>query len=99
MSLYKHIELKDKIAIIQAAETESVHAIAKRTKRSRKAIQKILKNKETYLHAVEVGKCQKLKTVKKPKFRDIDASMIAWVKNIRSQNETITGDLMKVREF
>lgn len=97
MPAKRSISLKEKAEFIHANEAgESKHAIAKRVGRDVSVIRRIIDNKEAILHELENGTNGKMKRLKKPKFRDVDISLVGWMKYARSQNLPVSGETMKV---
>jgi IS30 family transposase len=93
----KSLSLKDKGEIIRAHETgERKRTIANRIGRHHSVVQRVINDKEKIKAALEDGKNAKLKRLKQPRYIDVDASMIGWLKYMRSENVPATGDLMKV---
>ena len=45
---------------------------------------------------IEAGKNPKLKRLKRPRYADVDSSVLGWLKYIRSENLPVTGDLLQV---
>jgi IS30 family transposase len=92
----KSLSIK-KLEIIWANEAgEKKRAIAKRIGRHQKVVQRVLKAKQKILDAIEAGKNPKLKRLKRPRYADVDSSVLGWLKYIRSENLPVTGDLLKV---
>lgn len=96
----KNYSLKDHLGIIRSKEAgESIHSIHNRMNCSRTMIQKVLRRKNKILDALAAGKSDKLKRLKKVKYLDVELSLLPWIKEARSQNIPITGDLMRVRFY
>ena len=99
MPAKRSLSLKEKAEIIRAHEAgENKHAVANRLGRDRKIIRRVIKNKDAILHEIENGKSVKMKRIKKPKYIDVDASLVGWMKFARSQNIPISGEILKVRQ-
>ena len=97
MAPKKSLSLKDKEAIIRAKDVgESNYKIAERFDRNPSVTRAVYKRKDSILHAIETGKNLKLKRLKKPRYLDIDISLVGWLKHARSQNIPISGDMLKV---
>ena len=92
--------LKEQRDIVHANESgESRHVLANRFNCDRSTISRLIKRKDKILEALASGKSENLKRIKKVKYLDVEVSLIPWIKEARSQNIPITGDLMRVWFF
>uniref|UniRef100_A0A915E6V4 HTH CENPB-type domain-containing protein n=1 Tax=Ditylenchus dipsaci TaxID=166011 RepID=A0A915E6V4_9BILA len=60
---------------------------------------RILKEKESVIEAFESGSQAKRIRLKTGKHEQIEEAVVTWLKQIRSQNIPISGDLLKVSDF
>lgn len=91
------ITLEEKKAIIEAADKKNNTELAKDFGIARGTIHGILKDKASILEVVDRGSKSKRARVTSGRNEHLDEALIQWIKQVRSQNVPITGDLLKVR--
>ena len=92
----KSLDLAKKLEIIKKSAVTSKHQLARDFNLPTVTIRNVLNNKENILQALEEGKNPKCKRMKQPQSPILEASLLNWIGNVRSQNKPVTGDLLKV---
>ena len=88
------VKLDTKKAIIEAAEKNNNKSeLAKQFNIPRGTLMGILKEKDTVLKAIGEGSKAKRARLTTGKHEDMEASLIHWIKTVRSQNIPVTDDL------
>lgn len=96
------IDLKKKI--IDEQETHPRKSYAdfakqfsdKKTKLTNENIKRIFRDKEKILEAIDEGAGAKRKRLRAAKDTELEAAVLTWFKQVRSQNVAVTGPFLKV---
>lgn len=92
----QQISVETKKQIIDASATKSYNDLATDFKLSKSTISTIVKDKETILAAIDGGTKAKRKRLRTAKDTDLEAAVLTWFQQVRSQNVIISGPLLKV---
>ena len=91
------VTLSVKKTIIEAAaKNNNKTVLAKQFNIPRTTVNEILKNKETILEAIKHGGSAKRARLKMGKHAEMEEALVLWIKQVRSQNLPINGELVKV---
>jgi hypothetical protein len=91
------ITLDKKKAIIDAAtKNKNKTALAKQFKLPESTIRRILKDEEAILKATEEGSIAKRARLTKGKHEEMEEALVLWIKQVRSQNLPVSGEIVKV---
>jgi len=92
----QQISIEKKKQIIDASATKSYGQLATDFGLSSSSIAKIVQNKTKILTAIEEGAGAKRKRLRSAKDTDLEAAVLTWFQQVRSQNVAVTGPLLKV---
>lgn len=94
------VTLEVKKAIIEAAKkNDNKTALAKQFNIPHSTLRGILKDKEAVLKAIEDGGSAKRARLKTGKYVELEEVLVLWIKQVRSQNLPVSGELVKVSLF
>lgn len=94
--------LNEKLDLIRAAEDQERTSGINKTALSLQfnmrisTVREILENKEKILNAIEEGVVFKRTRLYPAKYPTIEEPLALWAKQVRSRNDPVTGDLIKV---
>lgn len=92
----QQISVEVKKQIIDASATKSYGQLATDFKLPKSTISTIVKDKEKTLAAIDGGFDAKRKRLTTGRNEDLEASVLTWFQQVRSQNVAISGPLLKV---
>lgn len=95
---HQGVSLETKKKIIDASTTKSYGQLAKDFSLSKSTISTICgRDKEKILVAIEDGIGAKRRRLTTGRSGDLEAAVLTWFQQIRSQNVAVTGPLLKVK--
>lgn len=91
-----NISLNDKLSVIQASKNKRVFELVKEFGLSEGTIRGIIKDKEKLLAAAEEGNTGKKSKLRGAKHDELENALVMWLKQVRSENVSVDGPLIKV---
>ena len=95
----QRIDLATKKVVIEASARKSYNELAKEFGIPKTSVRNILQNKSAVLSAIDGGSEGKRARLTTGKHEKMEAALVQWHKQVRSQNVSVSGNLLKVRTF